>query len=91
MDLILKDIHNYSLLFIRLDKDLNRIRLVFKKSFVKSFDITSPNSRDYLEELIQEMNGVDLIIIGAGRIFINHELEFEKEKKTMPILQNAGH
>ncbi|SIQ04872.1 SDR family NAD(P)-dependent oxidoreductase [Halanaerobium kushneri] len=56
-----------------------------KKSFVKSFDITSANSRDYLEELIQEMNGVDLIIISAGRIFINHQLEFEKEKKTIEL------
>lgn len=56
-----------------------------KKSFVKSFDITSQNSKDYLEALIQEMNGVDLIIISAGRIFINHELEFDKEKKTIEL------
>lgn len=46
-----------------------------EKSFVKSFDITSPNSRDYLEELLQKMNGVDLIIISASRIFINLDID----------------
>ncbi len=56
-----------------------------KKSFVKSFDITSQNSINYLEDLIQEMKGVDLIIISAGLIYINHELEFEKEKKTIDL------
>ncbi|MFW5686570.1 MAG: SDR family NAD(P)-dependent oxidoreductase [Halanaerobium sp.] len=38
-----------------------------------------------LENLIEEMNGVDLIIISAGCIFINHELKFEKEKKTIEL------
>ncbi|WP_230868369.1 SDR family NAD(P)-dependent oxidoreductase [Iocasia frigidifontis] len=41
------------------------------KSYIKRIDISSLNSRDYLEELISEMSGVDLIIISAGCGFIN--------------------
>jgi short-subunit dehydrogenase len=57
-----------------------------EKSYIKSFDITSDNSMSDLEKLIEEMNGVDLIIISAGRIFINHELDYEKEKKLLNLM-----
>ncbi len=36
-----------------------------------------------LKELIMEMNGVDLIIISAGCGFINPDLEYDKEQKTI--------
>jgi len=54
-------------------------------SYVKSFDISSTDSMKYLEDLIQETNGVDLIVISAGCGFINPELEFEKEKATIDV------
>ena len=40
---------------------------------------------DYLEDLIREMNGVDLIIISAGCGFINPDLEHEKEQRTIDV------
>ncbi|WP_027339846.1 SDR family NAD(P)-dependent oxidoreductase [Halonatronum saccharophilum] len=56
------------------------------KSFVKSFDVSLMNNcMHHLEDLIEEMNGVDLIIISAGCGFINPDLEYEKEKKTIDV------
>ncbi len=57
-----------------------------RKSFVKSFDVSiMKNCMDNLEELIEEMDGVDLIIISAGCGFINPDLEYEKEKRTIDV------
>ena len=59
------------------------------KSLIRSLDITSMNSIEKLKRLIQEMDGVDLIIISAGCIYINQELDFEKEKKTIDLNVSA--
>ena len=56
------------------------------KSFLKSFDISIlDQGRVQLKELIEEMNGVDLIIISAGCGFINPDLEYEKEQRTIDV------
>lgn len=55
------------------------------KSYIKSFSVSSTEALTLLEDLIQEMNGVDLIIISAGCGFINPELDFEKEKETIDV------
>jgi short-subunit dehydrogenase len=54
------------------------------ESFVKAMDISHADEAiRQLSELIEEMNGVDLIVISAGIGFINNELEWEKEKSTI--------
>ncbi len=56
------------------------------KSYLKSFDISIlDQGRVQLKELIEEMNGVDLIIISAGCGFINPDLEYEKEQRTIDV------
>ena len=56
------------------------------QSFIKSFDISNLNEAMIeLEKLIQEMNGVDLVIISAGCGFINSELDFEKREKNSQV------
>jgi len=54
------------------------------QSFVKAMDVSQTDKAiQQLTELIGEMNGVELIVIGAGVGFINTELEWEKEKATI--------
>lgn len=55
------------------------------KSYIKNINISSIDAMNLLADLIQDMNGVDLIIISAGCGFINPELDFEKEKETIEV------
>lgn len=55
------------------------------RSHIKSFDISSEEAMSLLEELIQEMNGIDLVVISAGCGFINPDLDFAKEKETIAV------
>lgn len=53
-------------------------------SFVKVVDITQVDeARRILLDLIQEMHGVDLIIINSGIAFFNEDLNWQKEKDTI--------
>lgn len=42
-------------------------------------------ARDFIESLIGEMGGVDLIIITSGVGFLNPEMVWEKEKETLDV------
>jgi short-subunit dehydrogenase len=54
------------------------------KSYVKRIDITkTEEARKLLDELIREMGGVDLIIIGAGVIF--QDPDWDKERETIDV------
>jgi len=54
------------------------------ESFVKPMDISQTDEAiRQLTELINEMNGVELVVISAGVGFINSEFEWEKEKATI--------
>ena len=55
------------------------------ESYIKNFDISSTEAINLLEDLIQEMNGVELIIISAGCGIINPDLDFDKEKETIDV------
>ena len=55
------------------------------QSHVKSFDISSEEAMSLLEELIQEMKGIELVVISAGCGFINPDLDFAKEKETIAV------
>ena len=55
-------------------------------SFVKRMDLASSDeAMDILEELIEEMGGMDIIVISAGIGFINPDLVWEKEKSTIDV------
>ncbi len=56
------------------------------KSFIKRMDVANTGEAiKILEELIQEMSGVQIIIVNAGIGFINPDLDWEKEKSTVDV------
>jgi short-subunit dehydrogenase len=56
------------------------------KSYIKHIDISRQDeAMNSLTELITEMKGVDLIIITSGIGYINHELDWNKEKETIDV------
>ena len=63
------------------------------RSYIKRIDVTkSEEAITLLKELIQEMGGMDLIVISSGVGFINPELVWKQEKETIDvnILQSDG-
>ena len=49
------------------------------RAFVKQIDVSNTlDAMPRFSEFIQEMEGVDLIIISAGTGFINHDLDWKK-------------
>jgi len=55
-------------------------------AFTKQMDISDcSKAMDLLENLIEEMGGVDLVVISAGIGFINSDLIWGKEEKTIDV------
>ncbi|HDH04133.1 MAG TPA: SDR family NAD(P)-dependent oxidoreductase [Nitrospirae bacterium] len=55
-------------------------------SFTKYIDVAKPDEAiNHLNELIAEMGDVDLIILSSGVGFINHDLDWAKEKETIDV------
>lgn len=69
----------------RRTENLERIRESAPSHFiVKTFDISETSSCvSFLEQLIAEMGGLDLLMISAGTGDINNELDFNIEKSTI--------
>ena len=56
------------------------------KSYIKRIDISKQDeAMSKLTELINEMEGVDLIIITSGTGHLNEELNWNKEKETIDV------
>ncbi len=56
------------------------------RTFIRQIDVAKTSeAMDLLGSLIQEMGGVDLIIINAGVVFKNREFVWEKEELTIQI------
>jgi len=54
------------------------------KYFIKTFDITDTDSvTKYLNELVNELNGLDLLVICSGTGDLNNFLDFAIEKRTI--------
>ncbi|MEN6437235.1 MAG: SDR family NAD(P)-dependent oxidoreductase [Syntrophobacter sp.] len=54
--------------------------------FIHAIDVSAlPEAMRLMEELLLEMGGADLVIIGAGTGFINPDLEWSKEKETIDV------
>jgi short-subunit dehydrogenase len=67
-------------LLFELQRELNT------KSYVKSIDISKQfEAMSKLAELIDEMGGVDLVIITAGIGYLNEELNWDKDKETIDV------
>lgn len=71
----------------RRDHLLQELKNEFKENIytcqmnVSDFD----SSRKQFKNLIQDMGGVDLVVVSAGIGFLNHELDWEKEKNTIDV------
>ena len=56
------------------------------KTYIKPIDVTqTKESMRLMEKLIDEMNGVDLIVISSGVGYINPNLNWEQEKETIDV------
>jgi short-subunit dehydrogenase len=56
------------------------------QTLVKQIDVSNISEAMFrFSELIQEMDGVDLIIISAGTGFMNPELDWDKENETIAV------
>ena len=65
---------------------LSNLQRAISGSYIKRIDVTeSEEAITLLKELIQEMGGMDLIVIGSGVGFINPELVWKQEKETIDV------
>ena len=65
---------------------LSNLQREISGSYIKRIDVTkSEEAITLLEELIQEMGGMDLIVISSGVGFINPELVWKQEKETIDV------
>lgn len=56
------------------------------KTYIKKIDISkSVEAMSLLERLIEEMGGIDIIIICSGICYDNQELDWNKEKATLDV------
>ena len=56
------------------------------RAFVKRMDVSDPvRAMPLLEELIEEMGGVDLIVLNAGIGHMNPDLAWEPERETIAV------
>jgi short-subunit dehydrogenase len=54
--------------------------------FIKQMDVSDcAGAMAQFEDLIEEMGGVDLVVISAGVGFINPDLDWAKEKETLDV------
>jgi len=53
------------------------------QSFIQEMDVTSADALQQLQNLIDQMQGVDLIVISSGTGHIDPEIPWQKEKETI--------
>jgi len=65
---------------------LSNLQREISGSYIKRIDVTKlEEAITLLKELIQEMGGMDLIVISSGVGFINPELVWKQEKETIDV------
>ena len=65
---------------------LSNLQREISGSYIKRIDVTkSEEAITLLNELIQEMGGMDMIVICSGVGFINPELDWKQEKETIDV------
>lgn len=53
--------------------------------FIKKADIADKNISQFIKELIETLNGIDIIIVAASIIHFNKDLQSESEEETIAI------
>lgn len=65
---------------------LSTLQREISGSYIKRIDVAeSEEAITFLKELIQEMGGMDMIVISSGVGFINPELDWKQEKETIDV------
>jgi short-subunit dehydrogenase len=65
---------------------LSNLQREIPGSYIKRIDVTeSEEAITLLKELIQEIGGMDMIVISSGVGFINPELDWKREKETINV------
>lgn len=65
---------------------LSNLQREIPGSYIKRIDVIKPEEAiTLLKELIQEMGGMNLIVISSGVGFINPELVWKQEKETIDV------
>lgn len=63
--------------------ELEKLKESKPKNFsINSFDCTSENNHEKLTELVNEIGGLDLLILSSGKGDLNEKLDFEIENST---------
>jgi short-subunit dehydrogenase len=84
--ILARDGYRVGLAARRLPLLLDLQKMIGNQALVKQIDVS--NSSDAIlrfSELIQEMDGVDLIIISLGTGVMNPELDWDKENETIAV------
>ncbi|KMY56155.1 oxidoreductase [Bacillus sp. FJAT-27231] len=55
------------------------------ESYIKCIDIAHWNAKDLLKEFIEEMEGIDLMVVSAGVGHLNPDLILSLEKETVDV------
>lgn len=59
---------------------------ILTKTYVGHIDLSKvPNAIEKLRNMIQTMQGVDLVVISSGTGFLNPELDWSKEQQTLDV------
>ncbi|MFC2118898.1 SDR family NAD(P)-dependent oxidoreductase [Bacteroidota bacterium] len=65
---------------------LDELKKTNKQGFIiKVFDASKDDNTGNLEELVDELSGLDLLVISSGTGDLNPELDFSIEKKTIDL------
>ncbi|MCD4790849.1 MAG: SDR family NAD(P)-dependent oxidoreductase [Bacteroidales bacterium] len=70
----------------RREKNLEEIKKSQPGSYLtKSFDCTTKNNIEKLNELVSELGGLDLLVFSSGTGDLNESLDYEIERKTIDL------
>lgn len=84
--MLAKNGYSLGLVGRRIDLLLSLQQEVAPSSFTKQIDLSqTTQAMHLLKELMQQMNGVDLVVISSGVGFINTDLEWEKENSAICV------
>lgn len=81
-------LHGYTLGLA--DQNINELKAVkaelpSKNAIIRYMDVTGKETSNHFKQLVKALGGVDLVLITAGIGYINPELNFEEERRTIDV------